>query len=398
MIMSSQNMKDFEYLDPEACYFDSACQTMRPVAVIQALEKYFHEYNACGGRVKYEWGRKVDEQVAACRHEVLEMLGHSEKDYFCAFTINTTYGINLILSQLGPGHFSRIVISEIEHNSVFVPTINYAKQKGWQRSVLKRDDNGNLLYQPADISRSVILLNAVGNFDGRKLENLKEIVDDAHANNSIVLIDAAQAIGHDYEFLKGVNYEGLFFSGHKTYGPSLGVMVLRKSIPLLLDFSFLGGGTVEDVQLDSFTLISDPNAKHEILEPGLQDFGGIIGLGAALAWRKSFRPEDAEQHAQQQELSEIIYEGLKTNSKVVMIGNKPSAVISFYAKNIDSHRLAMLLSEHKMMVRSGYFCCHYYLKNHKDLPPLLRVSVGLHNTKAQAQKITDSINTIINNT
>jgi cysteine desulfurase/selenocysteine lyase len=400
--MSNQNQaggqtKNFEYADPEACYFDSACQTLRPMAVVDALNEYFLEYNACGGRVKYEWGQKVDAQVSACRKDVIELLSQSEKDYFCAFTLNTTYGINLILSQLRPEHFSRIVVSDIEHNSVFVPTMAYAERNGWKRQVLPRDDNGNLKYTIEDIKHSVILLNAVCNFDGRKLENIADIIRDAHENNSIVLIDAAQAIGHDYNFLKKIPYDGLFFSAHKTYAPSLGVMVLRRSIPQLMNLSFLGGGTVEDVQLDSFTLIADPNAKHETFEAGLQDFAGIIGLRAALNWRKTFRPEGQEAHQHQNELAEMIYNGLKSNSKVVMVNAKPSAVISFYAKNIDAHRIAMFLSEHKIMVRSGYFCCHYYLKNHKKLPPLVRVSIGLNNTKSQAQKIVDSINQIINN-
>ena len=57
-------MSDFGYLDEMSTYFDSACQSLRPQPVIDALNEYYMEYNSCGERVKYEWGRKVDDKVA----------------------------------------------------------------------------------------------------------------------------------------------------------------------------------------------------------------------------------------------------------------------------------------------------------------------------------------------
>jgi selenocysteine lyase/cysteine desulfurase len=42
--------------------------------VIDAVTEYFREYNACGGRVKYAWGEKVDGIVADTREKLLRML------------------------------------------------------------------------------------------------------------------------------------------------------------------------------------------------------------------------------------------------------------------------------------------------------------------------------------
>ncbi len=391
-------MNNFEYLDPETCYFDSACQTLRPAEVIASQKEYFQTYNACGGRTAYAWGERVDAEIASCRREVIESFSHSTDQYFCAFTVNTTYGINLVLSQLARERFSTIVTSDIEHNSVLVPTIAYAKRNGWRHRVLKRNSDGTLHYTPEDLSHAVIVLNAMSNFDGRRLSNIAEIVRDAHMHNSIVLIDAAQAIAHDHTFLNKIPYDGLFFSGHKAYSPSLGVMVLRNSLPELMDFCFLGGGTVEDVQSDSYILINDRKNKHALFEAGLQDFAGIIGLRAALSWRKKFRPENQSPGDHQEKLARLVFSSLQENPHIVLVNKQPSPIISFYAKNIDSHQLAIFLSERQIMVRSGYFCCHYYLKNEQALPPLLRISIGLHNTKQQMQKTLESIHTIIHNT
>ena len=49
------------------------------------------------------------------------------------------------------------------------------------------------------------------------------------------------------------------------------------------------------------------------------------------------------------------------------------------------------------MVRSGYFCCHYYLKSVARLPPLLRISIGLQNTAAEATHVVSVIHQIVNN-
>ena len=56
-------MKAFDYLADGDVYLDSACQSLRPRPVIDALSRYYTEHNSCGERVKYAWGRKTDELV-----------------------------------------------------------------------------------------------------------------------------------------------------------------------------------------------------------------------------------------------------------------------------------------------------------------------------------------------
>src|SRR3989344_8437356 len=86
---TSSTRKDFEYLQNEMVYFDSACQTLRPQPVLDAMLSYFQEFNACGGRVKYAWCKRVDDEVEAVRTKILHRLGKSEKEYVVAFTLNT---------------------------------------------------------------------------------------------------------------------------------------------------------------------------------------------------------------------------------------------------------------------------------------------------------------------
>jgi cysteine desulfurase/selenocysteine lyase len=331
------------------------------------------------------------------RKQVLALVGKPVSDYAVAFTLNTTYGINLILSQL-PRRFERVVTSEIEHNSVFLPTMSAAKRLGVPRAVLKRSLDGSLEYGPDDIKSRVAVLNTTSNIDGRTLRNGRNVAEDVHSSGGILILDAAQSLGHDKDLVRSIDFDALAFSGHKLYGPSLGVMVIRKSLLEELDIQFIGGGMVEDVLEQEYSLVTAPEDLPARLEPGLQDFAGIAGLSAALKWLSDYRPEGMDQGAHQAQLSQYLFGRLSALGSVLLINQLASPILSFYSEKIDAHRLAIYLSAQNIMVRSGYFCCHYYLKNQQNYPPLLRVSLGLHSTRNDAEAFIDVLEKILNNT
>jgi len=387
--------EDFAHVSEDTIYLDSACQTIRPQPVLDAMNEYFHEYNACGGRVKYEWGRKVDERVEKTREKVLEITGKSAKKYQVSFTLNTTYGLNLLLHQLPVGVYKQIITSEIEHNSVFLPTMTASKRMNIPRRIFKRSADGSLEYEREDIEEAIVVLNATSNIDGRVLQNAKTLAEDVHTAGGILIIDGAQSVVGNTSFLREVDFDALCFSGHKMHAPSIGVIVAKRELIDSLELSFVGGGMVEKLDENSFSIpVEDVSCR---LEPGLQDFAGIIGLGASIEWLKTYKPEGLGQEEQKRKLTGMIFDGVASVRGVHLLNDKPTATMSFYSKDIDAHRLATFLSQQNIMVRSGYFCCHYYLQNLKKYPPLLRVSLGLHNTEADVRRFLDVLGKIINN-
>ena len=385
----SGRLPEFSYIDNDDIYMDSACQSVRPKPVIDALQNYYTTYNACGGRVKYKWGQKVDNEVEATRELVIDYLGLSTKDYVCSFTLNTTYGLNLILSQLPDGSYDQVTTSEIEHNSVFLPTIELAKRLGIKRNLLERDVDGNLIYKKSDVKKAVVVVNAVSNVDGRLLLNVKQLVKDVHADGGIVIIDAAQAMAHYHELLVGCKADAICFSAHKMYASSLGAVVINKNLLSILNKRFVGGGMVTAVHEQTYELLPDDMASW--LEPGLQAYGEIISLKNAIEWLKTVRPQGLKPTDYIEKISKQLYEGLLEIPGLTILNKKPSSVISFYSKNIDSHRLAIFLSTSGVMVRSGYFCCHYYLIEKLKMPPLIRFSLGIHTTEQDVVKTLELI-------
>ena len=375
----TNRLPEFNYLKDSDIYMDSACQSLRPQPVIDAMANYYRSYGACGGRVKYKWGQKVSAEVEATRDLVIDYLSLPKKDYICSFNLNTTFGINLILGQLPAGIYQQIVTSEIEHNSVFLPTIELAKRINIPRNVLKRDDGGNLIYTPADIQKAIVVVNSTSNIDGRLLLNVKKLVKDVHDNGGIVIIDAAQTMAHNSSILANCMADAICFSAHKMYAASLGVIVIKKSLLSSLEIKFIGGGMVSSVLQDSYNLLPDDMSSW--LEPGLQAYGEIISLKRAIEWLNTLKIQGQKPSNYIANLSNQLFKGLSDIPDIKLFNKSPSSVISFYSPKIDAHRLAIFLSESGIMVRSGYFCCHYYLLETLKMPPLLRFSIGLQTTE-----------------
>lgn len=412
-------MGDFDYLGAGEVYLDAACQSLRPRPVVEAMEQYYYKHNSCGERVKYAWGVKTDELVEGTRKKVLKLLKLSGRDYFVSFTLNTTYGINLLLNSIDSKLIRKVVTSEIEHNSPFLATMNLAERLGVPRIVLKRAPSGELLMEgklsevarswtegaSADISKglsgdermdfkgTVVVVNCAANFDGRRLTNLKEVVKRVHKDGGIVIIDAAQAMAHYHEMLEKTEADAICFSAHKMYAASLGVMVVRRDLTPSLRLSFVGGGMVDDVFEDRYLLSAEGNKDHAhtIFEAGLQAWGEIISLGAAIDWLSARTKEDKRRL---QTCTAELDEFLRSKEKVKMVGVEANPTMSFYVEGMDSHLLGSALGQEGIMARTGYFCAHYYLDKVLGLPPLVRFSLSYATREEDIERVKKALRKI----
>lgn len=392
-------MDDFDYLDRKKVYLDAACQSLRPKPVVEAMERYYYAHNSCGERVKYPWGEKTDELVEDTRKKVLKLLKLKAKDYFVSFTLNTTYGINLLLNELKPEVVEKVITSEIEHNSPFLSTLALSQNLGVPRIVLKRNDDGSLPLsgklgeiargeyedETLDFRGALVVVNCAANFDGRQLVNMRELIKTVHKAGGLVIIDAAQAMGHYYEMLEKTEADAICFSAHKMYAASLGVMVVRQDLVPKLRLSFIGGGMVDDVFLDRYLLSAEnKDHTHTIFEPGLQAWAEIISLGAAIDWLEKLKKQDKERlQACTRELDEF----LRSKPKVQMVGTQANPTMSFYVKGMDSHLLGAALGKEGIMARTGYFCAHYYLDKVKKYPPLVRFSLSYATREEDIERV-----------
>lgn len=324
---------------------------------------------------------QVDREVEATRSKLLRYLNIGPHHYVASFTLNTTYGINLILSQLSPNGIRRVITSDIEHNSVFLPTMAFARRHNVPRIVISRNTDGSLPLDE-DFDGALVVVNAVSNIDGRELGNIAELVKAVHKAGGLIVVDGAQTLAHSKRLLMKTEADAICFSAHKMYAPSLGGMIIKKSLLERLEAEFIGGGMVTDVTEAEYTLST--NEPHTRLEAGLQAYGEIIALGAALDWLEVQQKQDATTELKR--LGGKLYDFLYAHPKVTLVNTQSSSTLCFYHQDLDAHLLARVLSDEKIMVRSGYFCCHYYLKHKLSLPPLVRLSLGLHTREEDITK------------
>ena len=156
-----------------------------------------------------------------------------------------------------------------------------------------------------------------------------------------------------------------------------------------MDIEFIGGGMVDDVTKDEFVLSAhNPEHIHTALEAGLQPYAEAIGLGAAIDWMQAAAKTEHE-HVRQ--YSQQIIGTLRDAEGMHVLNAEPTPTIAFYSDKINGHLLAEALSDAGVMVRSGYFCVHYYLNHIKHYPPMIRLSLGMNNRQSDIDRFVEII-------
>ncbi|MEI6797143.1 MAG: aminotransferase class V-fold PLP-dependent enzyme, partial [Methanomassiliicoccales archaeon] len=239
--------QDFPVLQQEdVVYLDSACQSLRPRQVVAAMDAYYLEYPACGGRSVHRLASRVAIAVDEARETAASFV-HFPEPNGVVFTKNCTEALNLVAQGIAFRKGDVVLTSDIEHNSNNVPWI-MLQPRGVKRRVVRTPDDGmhDLERWKEAIRRDVRLVSVAqtNNVVGSTLP-LKEICELAHDVGAEVLVDGAQSVPHMPVDLQGIGADYLAFSSHKMLGPSgVGLLIaypgkLDKLRPLIT-----GGGSV----------------------------------------------------------------------------------------------------------------------------------------------------------
>jgi cysteine desulfurase/selenocysteine lyase len=381
-------------------YFDNACQTLRPWSVINAMNEYYQQYSACGGRSVHRLGEMVTEKCEQARETIAKFIGAKTKQEI-VFVRNTTEGINLIAHSLGLKRGDVVLTTDKEHNSNLIPWQILVKKVGIvhqtipskQDNTFDLDEFKNTMEQ---LQGKVKLVSLVftSNLDGVTIP-AKEIVKISHQYQAKVLLDAAQTVPHQKIDVRNLDTDFLAFSGHKMLGPS-GIGVLYGKYQLLKELEpfMVGGDTVEHSTYTDHKLLPPP----EKFEAGLQNYAGIIGLAEAVKYLESVGFDNIIE--QEHKLNRFITKEISQIPGVKIIGpNDPAlrgGIISFYLEGVDSHQIALILDESaNVMIRSGQHCVHSWFSS-RGIKSSARISLCFYNTLNEAQILVQNLKRIIN--
>ena len=126
-------------------YLDSGATAQKPLAVIEALDRFWRHENANVHRGVYTLSEEATAMYERARHTVARHIGAEPREVI--FTRNATEAINLVANSwgranLGPG--DRILLTELEHHSNIVPWHLIARERGAELDWAPVTDDGRL--------------------------------------------------------------------------------------------------------------------------------------------------------------------------------------------------------------------------------------------------------------
>ncbi len=381
----TERRRDFPALRPRKSglppvYLDSACMSLVPQVVLDATASYYRDFPGCGGRSLHRFAEEVGRRYEETRSLFAHRLGVADPRGI-VFLRNSTEAINLVAQGLRWKRGDRVLISDREHNSNLIVWQRLAAERGIRVDVLPLADEGGFdqLELENHLRKGVRLVSLfhTSNLDGRSLP-IEDITELAHDRGAQVLFDGCQAAPHAPLELDRMGVDFYAVSGHKMLGPTgTGILAASPERLLTLRPLLVGGETVEWSTLTEHELRPPPYR----FEAGLQNYAGLVGMGAALRYLEQLDP--AEMRAHERDLNQRLTRALMEERRARILGpadpsDRPS-LLAFTLEGIDPHDAALFLDEgYGVMVRSGRHCVHSWYAE-RNIPGNVRASFYFYN-------------------
>lgn len=362
-------------------YLDSAATTLKPQVVIDAIADVYARDCANIHRAVHLLSQRATARHEGARETVRAFLNANDTSEVI-FTRGTTESINMV-AQSWARTFLRegdeVLITELEHHSNIVPWQIVCQQVGAELVVVPMTDRGEVTredFQKQLSSRTRLVAMAhVSNALGTVLP-VGELIDLAHEQGAIVLLDGAQAVSHVPVDVQELDCDFYAFSGHKLYGPTgIGVLYGRER---LLDGMppYQGGGDMIRSVTFAETIYNDLPYKFEA---GTPNIAGAIGLGAAIDYFTSFDFDSL--HAHENAVLQYASKALGSVDGLRLIGTAPGkvAAVSFLMDAAHPHDVGTIVDAEGVAIRTGHHCAQPVME-HFDIAATARASLGLYNT------------------
>jgi cysteine desulfurase/selenocysteine lyase len=370
-------------------YLDNAATSQKPLAVIEAIRKFYEVDCANIHRGVHELSQRSTAAYEQTRVKVKQFLNARTKNELI-FVRGTTEGINLVASSWGRKCVKsgdEIVVSGMEHHSNIVPWQILCEEKGAKLRVIPINDRGELLMEEYEKllgpRTRMVAVAHVSNALGT-VNPVREIIEMAHKAGALALIDGAQAAPHMKVDVQALDADFYAFSGHKLFGPT-GVGVLYGKSKLLNAMPpYQGGGDMIRTVTFEKTTYNDLPYKFEA---GTPNIAGGIGLGAAVDYVNRIGLDQIG--AYEHELLAYGTEALSQIGGLRLIGTarQKAAVLSFVMEGIHPHDIGTVLDRMGIAVRTGHHCAQPVMDRF-GVPATTRASLAFYNTTAEIDALT----------
>ncbi|NNV06560.1 cysteine desulfurase [Geobacillus sp. C56-T2] len=367
-------------------YFDSAATSQKPLPVIEALDRYYREYNSNVHRGVHTLGTKATDAYEGAREKVRRFLNARSMQEII-FTRGTTSALNLVASSYGRAHVNEgdeIVITYMEHHSNLIPWQQLAKQTGATLKYIPLQEDGTIDLNDVEATVTpavkIVAIAHVSNVLGT-INPIREIARIAHERGAIIVVDAAQSAPHMKIDVQELDCDFLAFSGHKMCGPTgIGVLYGKRELLEQMEPIEFGGEMIDFVELYDSTWKELPWK----FEGGTPIIAGAIGLGAAIDFLEQVGLDAVAAH--EHELAQYALERMADLEGVTVYGPKERAgLVTFNIDGVHPHDVATVLDAEGIAIRAGHHCAQPLMK-WLDVTATARASFYLYNTKEEIDR------------
>jgi cysteine desulfurase/selenocysteine lyase len=373
-------------------YLDSAASSQKPLAVIEAVDRYYCTSHANIHRGVYV----LSEEATTAYEQAHEQVAHFINADFeeVVFTKNTTEALNLVayawgLHTLRPG--DEVVLTQLEHHSNIVPWQQIARHREATVRYIRIDAQGHL-----DMEQAAALIGArtkmvavahVSNVLGT-VNPVRQLADMAHAHGALLCVDGAQSIPHLSIDVRALDCDFFAFSGHKMLGPTgIGGLYGKRQLLEQMEPFLCGGDMISEVTLEGASW----NDLPWKFEAGTPPIAQGIGLATAITYLQGLRMEAVQAHTHT--LVHYALEQLQQMPDIDLYGpaaDERSGVVAFNLRGAHPHDMASILDQHGVAIRGGHHCAMPLMRT-LGVNGTCRASFYIYNTVEEINGLLEAI-------
>ncbi|MED4204646.1 cysteine desulfurase [Neobacillus mesonae] len=375
-------------------YLDSSATSQKPIQVIEAVNKYYREYNSNVHRGVHTLGTKATDAYEGAREKVRKFI-NAKSTQEIIFTRGTTTSLNTLAASYAAANLTQgdeIVITYMEHHSNIIPWQQVAKRTGAELKYIPLQEDGTISLDDVRATitdnTKIVSVMQVSNVLG-SINPVKEIAKIAHDHGAIMVVDGAQSAPHMKIDVQDLDCDFLAFSGHKMCAPTgIGVLYGKKHLLENMEPIEFGGEMIDFVHLYESTWKELPWK----FEGGTPIIAGAIGLGAAIDFLNEVGLDNIAEH--EHKLAAYALDKLSSVEGISIYGPhdgaKRAGLVTFNIADVHPHDVATVLDAEGIAVRAGHHCAQPLMRWLKQ-SATARASFYLYNNEEDIDKLVEGL-------
>lgn len=338
-------------------YLDNAATSWpKPESVYQAVDRFQRDLGGSAGRGGHQAAVGTQRVVDDARRAIASVIGAHQPNSI-ALMFNGTDALNAAIhGVLRPG--DHVVTTVCDHNSVLRPLRHAEKALGCEITLVDCDDHAivdpNELLAAVRQETRLVAMTHASNVTGA-LQPVPQVSQALSSTDTLLLVDAAQSVGHVPIDVAGWDVPLLAAPGHKgLMGPTgTGFLYVKPGIEQqVLPWRQGGTGNLSEVQYQ-------PEEMPTRLECGNSNAICLAGLVAGIEYLHQQGLDKLREH--EILLTERLLQGLRSIEGCRIVGppaaNQRVGVVSVTFDAYDPHEAATVLEMAAgVQCRAGLHC------------------------------------------